>query len=145
MVVEPLDFLPRQRQQVQNLGAPGQRLAHRLEQCEVLRSGQDPAPGCRIRVDDALQVGEQRGDALHLVDHRPLRELGQERAWVFRREGPVVGGLEGSVRMLGKEGPAKGGLAALPGAGERDRGRMQGSPREFGNEVASDHEVKIGE
>ena len=48
-----------QWQEVVHLGSPGEGLADRFQQSEVLRAAEDPAPGPRIVVDDALQVGEQ--------------------------------------------------------------------------------------
>ena len=88
-----------------------------------LRSDEYPAPRRRIVVDDALKMGDQPGDTMHLVDDRTVWKLRQVGHRVVGRESPFVQGFKGSVGVSGKQGPAQPGLTALPGTGEHDDDR----------------------
>ena len=94
MSVEARDFTEGQRQQMMHLGTPGQRLADRCRQRKILRAAENPAAGGRIVVNDALQIGEEIGRTLHLVEDRPFGKLGQERPGIVRRERAFVRSLQ---------------------------------------------------
>ena len=82
---------------------PGQRLAHCLQQSEILRSGQDPTSGLRIVIDETLKVRKDVRCALHLVDHRTVGQSGQETTRILGGEGVRVRSFERHVRMIGEE------------------------------------------
>ena len=136
---ETPDLVPGQGQELMHGGASCQRLAVRFEEREVLRPAQNPASRRRVRVDDALQVRQQVGCALHLVEDGAARELRQETPRVLRRKGPFVRRLERPIRMTGKHHPAQRGLPALPRTGERNGRRPSSRSCQFRPQVAMDH------
>ncbi len=72
-----------QGQQAQHGRAPGQTLADGVEQQKILRASEHIGRGRRgLLVYDALQVGEQAGHPLHLIEHRALRVGSQKPARV---------------------------------------------------------------
>ena len=106
MPIETHDLAAAQRQQMIHRGSPGQRLANRFKQGEILRTRQDPAAGPWIRVDEDLQVGKEVRDALHFVDDGPFGKLAQEASRVLRGESAYIRSFERRVRMLRKYGCA---------------------------------------
>jgi len=84
----------------------------------LLRSGEDEAARRRSFVDLELQVAEEIGRALHLIDDRPVGQRGQKAARIRHRELAHVERLETDVGQGGKGRAAEGGLARLPRAGD---------------------------
>ena len=136
---ETLDLAPGQRQEFQHVGAPRERLADRAAECEVLRSGQDPASVDGIVVHDSLQVGKEVGNPLDLVEDGSLRELREKAARISVGEGADVRRFETHVRTVAEHSPAEGRLAALPGASERDDGRTVRRLQQRRGEIPLDH------
>lgn len=52
MPLEPQDLAPRQQKEMEDRRAARERLAHGVEQREVLRARQDPGPRLRLLVDE---------------------------------------------------------------------------------------------
>ena len=68
-----------------------------------MRSAEYPATGSRVIVNNALQIGEQVGDTLYLVEDGALRELRQKGLGVVCRKYSFVQSFEVYVRMFGKD------------------------------------------
>jgi hypothetical protein len=75
-------MVDRQRQQLKDTRPAGEGLGDRSRQAEVLGAGQDPAAGPRIVVDVGLQVGQQVGCVLHLVEDRAVRVIPEETSGI---------------------------------------------------------------
>ena len=76
---------------------------------------------------------------MHLIDDRAVWKLRQVGQRIAGRESPFVQDLKGSVGVLGKQGPAQRGLAALPGTGEHDGARPGRCRSQFGACIPVDH------
>jgi hypothetical protein len=109
----------RKRQKVQDAAAAGQRLGHVLHQQKILGPGEDEPPGRRVPVHGRLDVGQEVGHPLGLVDHHRPGEPCQEPPGVLSRERPRVRLLERDVVVTRKGGPGQGRLARLAGSRQR--------------------------
>ena len=103
---ETADFLQAERQEIEERGAPRERLAERLEQGEVRRSREDESPRDEALVDHRLDVGEQVRDAVHLVEDRAVAMPLEKPPGVPACEFLKVGRFEGDVGLVGKNSPA---------------------------------------
>jgi hypothetical protein len=117
---------PAERQQAQNSAAASQRLADTMQEQEVLRAGEDELPRLVLPVDDPLDVGEQVGHPLDLVQDHLAPKLIQESARVVHGERPRVGVFERRVAMAGKGGPHERGLAGLAWSRDGHNGIVPG-------------------
>ena len=103
----------RKRQQVQKCGSPGQRLRNPVHEQQILRAGQDEPAGARVGIDHPLQVRQQVGLALHLVeDDRLAREAGQKPARIRRGPRTLVRIFQRHIRVVGKCRAGEKGLRA---------------------------------
>ena len=93
-----------------------------------IRSGQQELPAARqheeavpaVLVDEHLQPGKQRRDALDLVENHAARPRRDEPLRVLLGELPVVRRFQIDVGEVGQDRPAERRLARLPRAGDRD-------------------------
>ena len=122
---ESVDFREGERQQVMHRRSTGQRLTHRCQQQQILRAREYPATRRGQVVDNALEVGEEVGYALHFVDDRAFRKLPQEPARVSIRKRARVGGFQSHVGKVRKKRAAQCGLAALTRTGNGNRRRLR--------------------
>lgn len=129
----------RKREQVEDRAPPGEGLADGAQEEEVLRSAQDEPPRAILAVDDRLDVGEQIGGALHLVEDDTPRELPEEPARIFERIFPDVGIFERRVLVAGEYRLDERGLSRLARTGEGDHGILPRQLFENRFEDSSDH------
>lgn len=134
---EAAELVDGERQQVHDCRAPREGLRHRPRLPEVLRAGQDPPSRSGIVVDLGLEVGEQVGCVLDLVENGAVRVIGEETPRVRAGVGPIVDPLEVDVRLARKDVASEGGLAGLPGPGDGDDRVLPRNPGQDDGEVAA--------
>lgn len=115
-----------QPEEVQDGGAAREALRRALHEREALRACQDPLAGPPVSVDAGLQVGEELGRVLDLVEDPRRRVRGEEGARILERRGPDVGILQ--------RGEPERGAELL--ADQRRLARLAGSGDHHGGEVA---------
>jgi hypothetical protein len=129
---------------MEDAGASRQRLGNGLAEGEVLAAGEDEAARAGIPVHLHLQVGEQCGSLLDLVQDRSFGYLGQESTRIGQGEFPDVQRLQVQVRLVREKHAAQRGLAGLAGAGQGHH-RVHGNPFQEGmGQGARDHATRIG-
>lgn len=84
-----------------------------MRQSELLRTGEDESPRVRAAVDLDLEVAQQAGCVLDLVEDGAPGVLGEEASWVRRGIVADVQRLEGDVGLVRKDRAAEGRLAGL--------------------------------
>jgi hypothetical protein len=92
----------RERQQLQQADAAGERLGDAVHHAELLRTGDDEFAHALARIDPALQMRQQFGHALDFVEYRAAGEARQEAARIGPREGARVRVFERDVRVAGQ-------------------------------------------
>lgn len=112
----------RERQQPENRGAPGERLADRVGEAELLAAGEHEPAVPPLLVGQRLEPGQQFRSPLDLVEDGALLQPGEEPARVGLDEAPLVGSVEVYVPEGGERRPAEGGLPRLPRPGDRGEG-----------------------
>jgi hypothetical protein len=81
---------------------------HGLIHGDVLAACENEAAGPRVAVHFLLEVGQDSRHLLHLIQHCPVRNLGQESPRVRSRELPRVQSLQGDIGLLRKGSLAQG-------------------------------------
>ncbi len=107
-------FRSTERQQARHGAAAGERLANTMQEQEVLRAGKDELARPVCPIDDAMDVREQVGGPLDLVEDHLASELIEEAARILRSEPAHVGVFERRVAMPRKGGANERGFARLP-------------------------------
>ncbi len=133
-------FREREGQELQDRSAAGERLTDAFGEQVVLRTGHDQGSGTTL-VDEPLDVGEQVGRVLGLVEDRPrqARQAVEEAARVFARFLAILQIFQGDVAEVREGEPRQGGLARLPRAREEDHGELRGQGLQAGHEGAVLH------
>ena len=112
--------------QPQDAHASGQRIRELGHEQHVGRAGQDEAARRPPPVDRMLERGEEFGDALHLVQDGPFRQLGHEADGVLPGRAAQCLVVEGEVAVAAalSDGAGKRRLAALARAVDQHRRRI---------------------
>jgi len=92
-------------------------------EAELLGAGEDEVAHASPAVHQALEVGDQVGDALYLVDDGAVREAGEESPRIGLRLLALVRVFQGDVGAIGEDGPGEGRLALLAGSRDREDGK----------------------
>ena len=79
-------------------------------------------------IDGRLEVAEQAGRVLHLIDKQRRRMVVQEQVGVALGLIGRRGEVQGNVVMVRKGGAHQGRLARLPGAGHHHRRKVRREP-----------------
>ncbi len=133
----------RERQQAEQRGAPGQRLADGVGKPELLAAREHEQAIPPSFVGEDLEVRQELGDMLDLVDDRALAQLREEAARVRLGKVALVGRLQIGVLQVGEGRTTEGRLAGLawPGHGhERVLSEQRGQPV---GDVTPDHRARI--
>ena len=92
-----------------------------------------------LGVDGLLDVREEVGSVLDLVQDHGGRKRGEEASWILRRGRLHVGSLEGDVAVcLSEQLPEERRLAGLPRARQDDVRELAGRPANDGLEGSPD-------
>ena len=118
---EPVQLGDGERIEREDGGSPRQRLRHRLHEQDVLRSRHDEPARTGVVVHEALDVGEEFGRPLDLVEDQGIAPR-KEPARIRQRPRAHVGCLQRRVPIIGEHRPHERGLPGLPRAGERHHG-----------------------
>ena len=73
-----LDLALSEREEAQDLHAPGQRVGKLRHEQHVGRAGEEKAARFALPVDRDLERGEESGHSLHFVENHARRQLGDE-------------------------------------------------------------------
>jgi hypothetical protein len=86
MLGESTDLRAGKGEKMEKCGAPGEGLAHRFQQREVLGARQNPSARRRILIDQNLEIGWQFWATLHFVNDGVARKLAEETARILVSE-----------------------------------------------------------
>ena len=120
----------RERLERDDGGAARQRVRDRLHQAERLRPGQqEGAVAPALAIDRRLQMAEEPGRVLHLVDDHGRRVAREKRAGIALGLFRLARQIERDEAVVGKQPAHQAGLPGLSGAGQYDgrpcRGPLQ--------------------
>ena len=115
-------FIQRKGQQAEQCSAPGQRLVDRIGEPELLAAREHEKAVFALFVCEDLQVGQENGHALDLVQDGTIAELREKAAGIGFGKFPQVGCFQVGVLEMGKRGPTKRGLPRLTRPGHCDKG-----------------------
>ena len=138
-------LVQREGQQPQEGGPAGEGLVDPIRQQELPAAGQHEEAVPAVLVGEHLQPGEQRRDALDLVENHAARPRRDEPLRVLLGELPVVRRFQIDVGEVGQGRPAERRLARLPRAGDRDERVPAEQILEERRNRAGDHDVMLGE
>ncbi len=110
-----------------------------MHEQKVLRAGENEPAWLVLPIHDPLDVREQVGDALGLVEDHLARELIQESPRVLHGERTLVRVFEGTVAMPWKGGSDQRRLARLAWSGNRHHGVFSGGGLEHFGQVSRYH------
>ena len=109
-----------QGQQCEYGCSSGQGLAHPLHHQEMLRACQNEPAGTGLRIHHALQIGQQIGKPLDLIQNRAIPQAIQKPARIHGCKGPDIRILQTPVGFFRKDLADKGGFPGLPWSNHRD-------------------------
>ena len=90
-------------------------------------------------VGQYLQVGQEFGDALNLIQDGAFTQTGKKAPWIGLGEFPLVGRFQIDVFEMREGRAAQRGLAGLPRPGHGDERVLLEQPDQAGGDFALDH------
>ena len=123
----------------QQCRAAGERLVYGIGEPELLVARQHEEAVPSQFVGQYLQVGQEFGDALDLVQDGAFAQTGKKAPWVGFGEFSLVGRFQIDVFEMREGGAAQGGLAGLPRPGHGDERVLLEQPDQAGGDFALDH------
>ena len=139
----PRELGQREREERAQAHAAGKRLRDAFHQQEVAGTGQQEPAGRGVVVHQYLDVREEVGRPLHLVQDDRVLEAAEEPARVVEREGALVRPLERHVPVQGEGVAQQRGLAGLSRAVHRHHGVLCCGPAQPAGQMARDHHVRL--
>ena len=133
-----LEFGDGKRKEPENRGAPGKRLGNRLHQQQILGAGDDEPARPIVLVHEPLEVGEELGCPLDLVEDQVVRG-GEQPSGIGERPLSYIGRFQRHVLVVGKDRANEGCLARLAGSRQGDDRICPGRAPEGGSEVTRNH------
>src|SRR5947209_6409417 len=133
------DLLQRERQQLRQGGAAGERLGHAADQRQVLGAGEQEPAGRWVFVHQALQIGKDLRHPLDLVKDDAVPVPGEESDRVLLGEFPLRRVLQGHVRPVGEGHAAESRLARLAWPRQSEDRIARGQVEETRLEEPLDH------
>ena len=106
---------------------------------KVPAAGEDEQAVAPFLVGQDLEVGQQVGGPLDLVEDGPAAEAGQEATGVGPGVFALVGGFQVDVLQVGEGGPAQRRLARLAGPGHGHERVLPEQRHQVGRYLAHDH------
>jgi hypothetical protein len=92
-----------------------------------------------MAVDRLLNIGQELGCPLHLVQYDATRIAGEKPSRISERELANIWRFEGDEGLGGKRLAAQGRLSGLPGPGQRQHGVATEQTNDVGPQNPPDH------
>jgi len=107
----------------------------------LVAPGQDEAPALSALVDQALNVGEQRGKPLYLLQDAAAFHLSEEAPWIGLGCHADIRVFQGKTRHIRERRLGQSGLPRLTRSEDGDHGILRGGSNQFFCYVSSDHDM----
>ena len=138
----PLPFGQGKRQKTKQCGTARERLIYCIGELEVFTAGEDEKTVLSPLIRHDLEVGQEAGDTLNLVQNGAGADLSQQATRVGFGELTLIRCFEVDVRQVGEGLAAQRGLTGLARSRHGHEGILPEEIDEAGSDVALNHDGK---